>query len=133
MQVISQLQMSQYPVGKWSLSSSHSILSLQSLPVPGSPHCLWSMWQEEVKNTTCYSILVTYMKGGNGLLRIWGMGYWVVNNACNVYLVVVLEPFSVSQSWGGRLARNLHNKRYKNCTYSAISFSVVIVRIGLQN
>ena len=41
-ETISQLQMSPHPIGKWSLSSSHSILSLQSLPVPGSPHCLWS-------------------------------------------------------------------------------------------
>jgi len=39
--------MSPRPIGKWSLSSSHSILSLQSLPAPGSPHCLWSGGERE--------------------------------------------------------------------------------------
>ena len=38
----SHFQKYQHPVGKWSLSSTYSAVSLQSLPVPGCPRSLWS-------------------------------------------------------------------------------------------
>ena len=39
-------------------------------------------------------------------VRIQNMCMW------DVYLVVVPEPFSVSQSWGGGVTGNLQNNKY---------------------
>jgi len=67
-ETISQLQMSPHPIGKWSLSSSHSILSLQSLPVPGSPHCLWSGRERERSKGNMLSLPTR--EGNKGVLLL---------------------------------------------------------------
>ena len=50
---------------------------------------------------------------------------------CDVYLVVVPEPFSVSQSWGGGVTGDLQNtriNRYMTKTPTAVRFSAKTYR-----